>query len=381
MATTQPQVIANGEVIANGSPVANGTAEENVEIIKGSIQAGAVAQVVIATAAAIGLIYLLKPVFITVLVATLLAFCLEPVVLALERLRVPRPAGAAIALLLLLGLSGALIFFFYNRAIDFAEELPKFSEQIREDVEKFQAQAQKFEDSTRSVLPSQEGKKQPIPVQVQEPRGLAKLISNGASRFGEIALAVSFVPFLIYFMLSWKTHVHSATLRVFPKEKRLVAYRTIGRISEMIRSFIAGNLFVGLLNAAASTAVFGAMHLPYFYFLGAISAFVGLIPYLGLFFALLAPIAAGMGVLDKSHLAIIFVAVVVLHVLTMNLLYPKLIGRRLRLNPLAVALSLLFWAWIWGAFGLILAIPLMGTVKIMCDYIEPLQALGAWLGD
>lgn len=381
MATTQPQVIANGEVIANGAAIANGPAEDDVEIIKGSIQASVVAQVVIATAAAVGLIYLLKPVFVTVLVSTLLAFCLEPVVLALQRVRIPRPAGAAIALLLLLGLSCALIFFFYNRAVDFAEELPRFSEQIRDDLEKFETQAKKIEDSTRSILPAQGGKKQPIPVQVQEPRGLAKLISSGASQFGEIALAISFVPFLIYFMLTWKAHVHSATLRVFPKEKRLVAYRTIGRISDMVRSFIAGNLFVGLLNAVASTAVFGAMHLPYFYFLGAISAFVGLIPYLGVFFALLAPIAAGMGVLDKSHLAVIFVTVVVLHILTMNLLYPKLIGRRLRLNPLAVALSLLFWAWIWGAFGLILAIPLMGTAKIICDYIEPLQGLGEWLGD
>jgi len=381
MASTQPQVIANGAVVANGSVIANGPGEDDVEVIKGSIQASVVAQIVIATAAAVGLIYLLKPVLVTVLVAILLAFCLEPVVLVLERVHVSRPAGAAVALLLLLALSGALIFFFYNRAVDFLEELPKFSEQIRDDLEGFRAQAEKIENSTRSVLPLETGKKQPIPVQVQESNGLAKMISSGASQFGEIALAVSFVPFLIYFMLTWKTHVHSATLRVFPKEKRLIAYRTIGRISDMVRSFIAGNLFVGLLNAAASTAVFGAMHLPYFYFLGVISAFVGLIPYLGVFFALLAPIAAGMGVLGKSQLAVVFVAVVVLHILTMNLLYPKLIGRRLRLNPLAVALSLLFWAWIWGAFGLLLAIPLMGTAKIMCDYVEPLQGLGEWLGD
>ena len=381
MASTQPQVIANGAVVANGSVIANGPGEDDVEVIKGSIQASVVAQIVIATAAAVGLIYLLKPVLVIVLVAILLAFCLEPVVLVLERVHVSRPAGAAVALLLLLALSGALIFFFYNRAVDFLEELPKFSEQIRDDLEGFRAQAEKIENSTRSVLPLETGKKQPIPVQVQESNGLAKMISSGASQFGEIALAVSFVPFLIYFMLTWKTHVHSATLRVFPKEKRLIAYRTIGRISDMVRSFIAGNLFVGLLNAAASTAVFGAMHLPYFYFLGVISAFVGLIPYLGVFFALLAPIAAGMGVLGKSQLAVVFVAVVVLHILTMNLLYPKLIGRRLRLNPLAVALSLLFWAWIWGAFGLLLAIPLMGTAKIMCDYVEPLQGLGEWLGD
>ena len=149
----------------------------------------------------------------------------------------------------------------------------------------------------------------------------------------------------------------------------------------MVRSFIVGNLLVGLLNAITTTAVFWYVHVRYFYFLGVISAFVGLVPYLGLFFALLAPLAAGMGVLSKSELLLVFVAVILFHVLSMNVLYPKVIGRRLRLNPLAVAISLLFWAWIWGAFGLILAIPLMGTAKIICDYIEPLQGLGEWLGD
>ncbi len=354
--------------------------EEQMELLQASVQAGTVALFVIAVAAAVGLVYLLKLVLVTVLVAALLAFALDPLVVGLTRLRIPRAVGAALALLLLLAISVALTFFFYNRALEFAEELPKFSATIRDDLQKFQAQADKLENSTRTILPDHAGKK-PIPVQVQEAPGLTKLISTGASQFGDLALAISFVPFLIYFMLTWKTHVHSATLKFFPKENRLVAFRTIGRISEMMRSFIAGNLLIGALNAIASTAVFGAVHLPYFYFLGPISAFAGLVPYLGVAFALLAPLAAGMGVLTHSQLAIVCIAVIALHILTMNVLYPKLIGRRLSLNPLAVALSLLFWAWIWGAFGLVLAVPLMASTKIICDYIEPLQGLGDWLGN
>jgi predicted PurR-regulated permease PerM len=368
MATTQQQ------------PTDRPTTEEEVELLRGSVQATVVAQFVIAIAAAVGLIYLLKLVLVTILFSALLAFALDPMVVALAKIRVPRAIGSAIALLLFIALSLALTFFFYNRAMDFLDELPQYSVTIRENLQKLQAQADKLENSTRSLMPEGKGKK-PIPVQVQQAPGLTKLISSGASQFGDLALAIGFVPFLIYFMLTWKSHIHSATLAVFPKEKRLVAYRTIGRISEMVRSFIVGNLVVGLLNAAASTLIFGYVHLPYFYFLGVISAFVGLVPYLGLFFALLAPLAAGMGVLTKTQLFIVFVTVIVLHLVSMNVLYPKVIGRRLRLNPLAVALSLLFWAWIWGAFGLILAVPLMATTKIICDYIEPLQGLGSWLGD
>jgi predicted PurR-regulated permease PerM len=368
MATTQQQ------------PTDRPITEEEVELLRGSVQATVVAQFVIAIAAAVGLIYLLKLVLVTILFSALLAFALDPLVVALAKIRVPRSIGSAIALLLFIALSLALTFFFYNRAMDFLDELPQYSVTIRENLQKLQAQADKLENSTRSLMPEGKGKK-PIPVQVQQAPGLTKLISSGASQFGDLALAIGFVPFLIYFMLTWKSHIHSATLAVFPKEKRLVAYRTIGRISEMVRSFIVGNLVVGLLNAAASTLIFGYVHLPYFYFLGVISAFVGLVPYLGLFFALLAPLAAGMGVLTKTQLFIVFVTVIVLHLVSMNVLYPKVIGRRLRLNPLAVALSLLFWAWIWGAFGLILAVPLMAATKIICDYIEPLQGLGSWLGD
>ena len=88
-----------------------------------------------------------------------------------------------------------------------------------------------------------------------------------------------------------------------------------------------------------------------------------------------------MGVVDKKGVGIILITVVGLHVFSMNVLYPKIVGKRLRLNPLAVTLSLLFWAWIWGAMGLILAVPLVGATKIVCDYIDPLRGFGAWLGD
>ena len=356
------------------------TTTENPELLHGTIKIAAVAQVVIATAAAIGLIYLLKVVLVTVLFSILIAFALDPIVVLLSKIRVPRAIGAAVALLLLFALIVATALFFYDRAIDFADELPRYSAAIRDDLLKLEQQAEKLETDTRTIMPERKGKR-PIPVEVQEAPGLTKIISSGASQYGDLALAAGFVPFLIYFMLTWKSHVHSATLHIFPSGQRPAAYRTIGRISEMVRSFIVGNLIVGLLNAAVSTVVFWYVGLPYFYFLGIISAFLGLIPYLGLFFALFAPIAAGMGVLSKSHLLVVFATVIALHIVGMNLLYPKLIGRRLRLNPLAVALSLFFWGWIWGALGLVLAVPLMASAKIIFDFIEPLRGVAQWLGD
>jgi predicted PurR-regulated permease PerM len=364
------------EVAKESTPTA-----EDAEILQASIKAGSVAQIVVAVIAVIGLVYLLKLVLVTTLSSVLLAFVLEPLVSRLARIGIPRAMGALLAVALMVGLAGGLTYFFYSRAVDFATQLPKYSGKIRSSLADLRAQTSKIEESTRSVIASPNAGKPPMAVEIRETPGLSNLISAGSGTLGEVLLALSFMPFLVYFMLTWRDHAHSSTVRLFPKEHRLVAHRTVGRISTMIRSFIAGNVLVGMLTAAVSTIVFWRLGIPYFYFLGVISGFVSLIPYLGVFLALLPPLAAGIGIVDRAGVGVILLTVIGLHLLSMNVLYPKIVGKRLRLNPLAVTLSLLFWAWIWGAMGLILAVPLVGATKIVCDYVDPLRGFGAWLGD
>jgi predicted PurR-regulated permease PerM len=365
--------------IANGVP-ADAEQGADADVIQSSIKAGSVAQIVVATIAVLGLIYLLKLVLTTTLTALLLAFLLEPLVAGLRRIGVPRWAGALVAVLLLLVVSGALTFFFYNRAVDFATALPKYSGRIRDSLSSFRSQSKKIEDGTRSVMGSPTGR-QPLPVEVQEAPGLSRFVSAGSGTVGEVLLAISFVPFLVYFMLTWKEHAHHSTVQLFPKEHRLTAFRTVGKISIMIRSFIGANILVGLVNTLVSGVIFWLLGIPYFYFIGVISGFASLVPYLGVFLALLPPLAGGIEILTKTGVAIVIASVAILHILTMNVLYPKNVGRKLSLNPLAVTLSLLFWAWIWGGMGLLLAVPVVGATKIVCDHIESLQPVGRWLGE
>jgi predicted PurR-regulated permease PerM len=354
---------------------------EDAEVIQASIKAGSVAQIVVATVAVLGLIYVLKFVLTTTLTALLLAFALEPLVSGLRRIGIPRWAGALVAVLLMIALAAALTFFFYNRAVDFATALPKYSGRIRNSLSSFRSQSKKIEESTRSVMGSPPGGRQAIPVEVQESPGISRMVWAGGGILGEVVLAISFVPFLVYFMLTWKEHAHHSTVQLFPKEHRLTAFRTVGRISLMIRSFIGENIILGLVNTIVSGTIFWLLGIPYFYFIGVISGFASLVPYLGVFLAILPPLAGGIDTLSKTGVAVVIASVVLLHILTMNVLYPKIVGRKLRLNPLAVTLSLLFWAWIWGGMGLLLAVPVVGATKIVCDHIESLQGVGKWLGD
>src|SRR5437764_3726133 len=107
---------------------------EEAEILQASIKAGSVAQIVVASIAVVGLIYLLKLVLITTLTALLLAFVAEPAVNGLTGIGVRRWAGSLISVAAMLALAAALTFFFYNRAVDFASVLPKYSGKIRDSL-------------------------------------------------------------------------------------------------------------------------------------------------------------------------------------------------------------------------------------------------------
>ena len=82
-----------------------------------------------------------------------------------------------------------------------------------------------------------------------------------------------------------------------------------------------------------------------------------------------------------NEILTIVVVVLGLHLIALNVLYPKFLGNRLQLNPLAVTMALLVWAWLWGAAGLLLAVPITAAMKIIFDHVESLKPYGLWLGE
>ena len=206
-------------------------------------------------------------------------------------------------------------------------------------------------------------------------------IAASTGTITEVVLAISFIPFLSYFMLTWQAHMRAGAVKLFDPEDRTNAYVTISRIAHMLRSFIVGNLVIGLIIGIISAAAFAALHIPYFYFIGLISGYLSLVPYLGVIIAVIPPAAAGMGVLGLKGFLMVGVIVLGAHLIAMNVLYPKMLGSRLQLNPLVVTVALLAWGFIWGALGLLLAIPVTAALKIICDHVEGWQPIGELMGE
>lgn len=333
---------------------------------------------ILATAAVLTLMYFAKPVLVVVLVSILLSFILAPIVEICDRARLPRAVGSGIAILLLVGFSYGVMYFSYNRAVSFVDDLPKYSEHLREAAAKLRKRTEKIQKTAENVIPADQDEKT---VKVRQTSDWSDRLTEGAGTITELILLIGFIPVLSYFMLSWQEHVRSSTVMLFNIEHRNTAYVTLGLISAMIRSFIVGNLVVGIFISIVSIIVFGVLGLPYFYFLGVLSGFLSLIPYLGVILALIPPIVAGLGQINSEQVLVIIATVLGLHLFALNVLYPKVIGKRLQLNPLAVTIALLFWGWLWGAMGLILAVPITAAMKIIFDHVEGLRSWGAWLGE
>jgi len=309
--------------------------------------------------------------------AILLSFMLSPVVQALEYLHLPRAMAALISVVLLLALLYGITVASYNQAITFADNVPKYSQKIRSILQPFQRDAEKLEKTGEAVGAPEDTNVVPV----REVQSWSEVLTHGAGTVTDIVLAASFVPFLAYFLLTWHSHARSATVMLFPLHYRNTAFVTLGLIGKMLQSFIVGNLIIGLVISAVSVAIFGLLHVPFFYFVGFLSGFLSLVPYLGIVLAMVPPILIGLGQLEPGDLVIVAICVVGLHLFALNVLYPKMLGSRLKINPLAVTIALLFWGAVWGAIGLLLAIPITGAIKIIFDHVEPMKPYADWLGE
>jgi len=388
-------------------------ASESLRTLKPKGMAG----LALALASAIALVYFGRGFLITLTTAVILAFILEPFVNLLMRLRVPRALASfvvcsvALVLVYLLGLG------VYTQAERLVGDLPKYAERVGLLSEEVLGRLESLERSAHDLLlprRSREPEPQPeppppakkksstrrartpepapppvvTPPAVQEVRirpersPLVEFLYANMGPVYEVLLLASFVPFLVYFMLSWREHMYHSFLRLFGDQGRQMAARSVQGIAAMARAFVVGNFVLGVLLAAASTAVFWLFGLPYPLLVGPLSGFLSMVPYLGLPLALVPPVLAGLAVYKAlASYLIIGSIVAVFHLLAMNLLYPKIVGPRVHLNPLAVTVALMFWATLWGAAGLILAIPLTAGIKAVCDNVSRLQPYGRLLGD
>jgi predicted PurR-regulated permease PerM len=324
-------------------------------------------------------LYIASSVVMTLLLAILLAYFLDPVVEFLERMRIPRGLGALVVLLAVMAFVGGLGYLVAARANQFAVSWPRYSAILSHATTAIDRKLATMENQVEA-LPPEEQKERP-PVRIAETRPASELLFLGVGSLYSIFFVATFLPFLVFFMLAGKPQIWKVTMELFPPGNRTRVKEALDQVNIMLRTYLAGNALVALILMLASSTFFLIIHLDYPFLAGCVSGLLNLVPYLGAVLAWLPPFFIGMAKWNSigPYLGVA-ATMLFLHIVGLNVLMPAIVGRRVHLNPLAVTISLLLWGWLWGAIGLILAIPITTTIKVICDHVEGWEPVGRWLG-
>ena len=310
--------------------------------------------------------YYASSICITVVLAAFLAILFDPVVAILEKLHLPRGVAAAVVVLAGMGLIGLLGYAIYGRAITFAEDLPTYTSRIQQTIEPIGRKIQRFQQSAGSLTNEMQPAKKVPEVRLHEsPTWPAYLVRGAGSVWGVLIIA-GVVPFLTFFMLCGKDQMTTRLNALF--SSWIDTARFITSLNQMIRGFVAGNLIVGFVMVVATTMMLFAIGMKGAIPLGIASGLLNLLPFLGLILSLALPLAAAIVQFNTpGPFIIIALTILFLHILSANLLIPKFIATRVSIGPVAATVGILFWGWLWGVMGLLLAVPLTAIVKLVAD--------------
>jgi predicted PurR-regulated permease PerM len=323
--------------------------------------------------------YYAQGVVITLLLSILLAYFLDPAVELLERVHVPRTIGAMTMVLILIAVLVAVGYGLGERTADFAANWPKYGGMLKQAANTVEGKIIGLEGRVTDLGPEAANAARAADVR-PDPGVLRTLIFRGIGSLYALFLEVTFVPFLVFFMLAGKREVWHGTLQLFPVSRRTQVKETLEDMREVLRDYLAGMTLVTLLVITASSLFFWFLGMDYPILTGIASGLLNMVPYIG---AVMAWLPAFLIALVKwktiGSFVLIAGGLTAIHVLALNFVAPQLVGRRVRLNAVAITISLLFWGWVWGGMGLLLAIPITATLRVICDHTESWRPIGRWL--
>jgi len=336
------------------------------------------------------LCYFASSVFITILSSILIAFALEPLVqLLCGKTRLGRVFSSVIVVFLAMAVLYAILYLAYGSAQLLFADLPILIEQIRNAplVQRITSQVYRLTETLQEAgrniaLPMSSPASKGTAIILRDSASWTETIFRGLGSLTTVLFSLSFIPFLVYFLLAEKEHLIRRTRIFFPEEHQETMLVTILAIERMLQKFITGNAIVAGILSIATALVFLLVGLPYWLVLGIVSGIVSTIPYLGLVLALLPPLVVGLVSFESGvPIAVIVACVTGLHIVSANFLIPKLVGKGVQLNPVASTISIMFFGWLWGGMGLILGIPIVAVAKSVLENMQPTRKLGQWLGD
>lgn len=357
----------------------------------GGLDARTIALVIIALGVTIFLLQYMQALLAPLAFGLLLFYALDPAVDAMERIRVPRWIGAAFALGLTMATIMAGAYALQDEAMRVINELPTGARRVVSLLERqpraLPGPLEKVEQAAEELAKSDTSKTPPgvVRVQVEEPRITSTMLLWSGS-MGAVTAAnhLIIILFLTYFLLlSDKLFRRKFIELAGPTlSKRRVTVEIIDSISSQIGRFILVQFFTSIIVGVATWGALVALGLESPALWGLLAGIFNSIPYYGPLI-----VSGGLALVAFLQFGTIYMMLIVAGVSLLItslegwLLTPVLMGKVASMNRVAVFVGLLFWSWAWGVWGMLLAVPMMMSIKVICDHVDDLKPVGRFLGE
>ena len=319
-----------------------------------------------------------KEILSPLIFSCLFSILLLPVAAFLEnKLKLPRSAASMISILLLLAVIGIVLYVIGSQMSDLANDWPQFQQQLVKTM-----------DSTQDWIATTfhvNANKQLNYVH----SATSKVMASGTTVLGATLLSLSslmlfFVFTFIYtfFFLLYRRLIMKFLVSVFLDENKSVVHDIIERVQYMIRKYIIGLLIEAAIVSLVVCVAFWILGIEYAVLLGLITGLFNIIPYVGIFSALvISSLVTFATATVISKVVLVVITLIIVHLIDSNILLPVVVGSKVRINALVTVLGVIIGEMIWGIPGMFLSIPVIAVFKIIFDRVEGLESWGIILGD
>ena len=333
---------------------------------------------------AAAILYLAREVLIPLALAILLSFLLAPVVRRLEHWRLGRIPSTFIAVVIGFSLIGGIGAVATNQALSLAAKLPEYraniSEKIRAVREPSEGNLGKAAEAIKDLESEAAPGAAPIAVAETPPTALAALREWIDPFVKPVGTALAVVVFTILMLLN-RENMRERLIGLIGPQRINVTTQALGEAAYRVSSYLYMQLVVNACFGIPFALALWLIGIPNAMLWGLLGTLLRFIPYAGVWVAVAMPATLAFAIFDGwSHVAWVLAVFVLLELLLVNGVEPWLYGRSAGLSAIAIILAALFWTWLWGPVGLLLAVPLTVCIAVMGRYIPELGYLNVLLG-
>ena len=320
------------------------------------------------------LIFLGAEILVPLGFAFLLSILFHPLVQWLERKRIPRGLAILIAIILGFLIVGSVVFFLVTQFASFSEALPQLKDKLHELLFNFQNWlSSKFGIS--SAKQAQWVK--------QSLSGGSQVLGSTVSAFTGALVVILIVPVYVFLLLFYRPLLVNFISEVFAGKNDKRTIREILReTKQVVQSYMVGLLIETSIVATLNTIALLIIGIDYAIVLGIIGGLLNMIPYIGGLIAISLPVLMAL-VTEDSLTPIIWIigAYIFIQFLDNNVLVPRIVASKVRINAMISILAVLLGGALAGTAGMFLSLPVVAIIKIIFDRVESLKPWGKLLGD